>query len=565
MKLHPDQKLKCLLIHPKFSAFSFWNYVDAAKTIGARTPSPPLGLITLAAILPQHWEFRLLDLNAEDFSETNWEWADLICVGGMLPQQNGIIEVIDRAKRDGKYVAVGGSDPSSQPGIYSNADALVVGEGESAVPVWMESWKAGKAQGIFKETGKPDVSLSPCPRYDLLNFKYYVQIGIQYSRGCPFNCEFCDIIELFGRKPRTKLPQQILKELDVIKRLGYSGSIDVVDDNFIGNKRDVKRNLLPALIRWNRRNGHPFYYCTEASMNLADDIKLMELMQQADFRVVFMGIETPDPELLLKTQKSQNTVKPIVDRVNTLYKYGMVVTAGFIMGFDGEKPRMDQAMIKLIEETGINMAMVGLLVALPNTQLTRRLLKEKRLLSFAGVLVDSESDLRTVARDRDTIVEVVDQTVAGLNYITTRDRVEILKEYKNIVATIYTAQSYFDRALRVGRALSCKSRHRPRLFELRRHLRGFVMTSLAMTLDPDTRWLYWRNFFLMIPKGHVAFEQVMRLMGIFLHFKKQTKFLAKAMEDQIESQARMPMHMRMVPVIAEAVPAAEPEQERIPS
>jgi radical SAM superfamily enzyme YgiQ (UPF0313 family) len=557
MTLHPDQNLKCLLIHPKFSAFSFWNYVDAAKTIGAKTPSPPLGLITLAAILPQNWEYRLLDLNAQDFSEEDWKWANIICVGGMLPQQKGILEIIKRANREKKYVAVGGSDPSSQPSIYSDADALVVGEGESAVPVWLESWRAGKPRGIFKETEKPDVSKSPCPRYDLLNLNFYVQIGVQYSRGCPFNCEFCDIIELFGRKPRTKTPQQILNELTAIKNLGYSGSIDVVDDNFIGNKRDVKRNLLPALIEWNRLHGHPFYYCTEASMNMADDIPLMELMQEADFRVIFMGIETPDPELLLMTQKSQNTVKPIVDRVQTLYKYGMVTTAGFIMGFDGEKRGMDKSMIKLIEDTSINMAMVGLLVALPNTQLTRRLLKENRLLSFTGERVTSESELRTSARDQDTVVEVVDQTVAGLNFITTRDRVEILKEYKNVVAEVYNAKKYFDRALRVGEQLVCKSKHRPRLFQLRRHLRGFIRTSWQMTKDPETRGLYWRNFFKMLSRGHTALEQVMRLMGIYLHFKKQTQFLAKAMDAQIEHQSKMPADMRMVPVVTLTAEAVE--------
>lgn len=556
MNLHPDQQLKCLLIHPKFSAFSFWNYVDAAKTIGARTPSPPLGLITVAAILPQHWQFRLLDLNAQDFSEEDWNWADLICVGGMLPQQNGILDIIDRAAKDRKYVVVGGADPSSQPNLYKHADVLVVGEGESAIPVWLESWRQGSPCGVFKETEKPDVTLSPCPRFDLLTLEYYVQIGVQYSRGCPFNCEFCDIIELFGRKPRTKTPEQIMNELSAIKSLGYSGSIDLVDDNFIGNKRSVKRSLLPALIEWNKKNGHPFFFCTEASMNLADDVKLMELMQQADFRVIFMGIESPDPDLLLMTQKTQNTVKPIVDRVHALYKYGMVTTAGFIMGFDGEKQNMHSSMIKLIEDTGINMAMVGLLVALPNTQLTRRLLKEKRLLSFAGKPITSEADLHMSARDKDTLVDVVDQTVAGLNFVTTRDRVEILKEYKVVVTTVYKPRAYFDRALRVGKMLKCKSKHRPRLFELRRHLRGFIRASWAMTKDPETRWLYWRNFFLMLPRGHVALEQVMRLMGIYLHFKKQSAFLAVAMDKQIAQQSELPPELRtlqVVPVVAEAV------------
>ena len=482
-----------------------------------------------------------------------WGWADLILVGGMLPQQKGILQIIAAAKKDGKFVAVGGSDPSSQPGLYEHADALVVGEGESAIPVWLASWRAGNPCGTFKETEKPDVSLSPTPRFDLLRLADYVQIGVQYSRGCPFNCEFCDIIELFGRKPRTKTPDQILRELGAIKALGYTGSIDLVDDNFIGNKRSVKRALLPALIEWNKKEGRPFYFCTEASMNLADDHELLQLMQDADFRVIFMGIETPDPELLLKTQKSQNTVKPIVDRVQTLYKYGMVATAGFIMGFDGEKAGMDIAMVKLIEDCDINMAMVGLLVALPNTQLTRRLLREKRLLSFGGHLVASEAELHSSALAEGSALEVVDQTLAGLNFITTRDRVEIFDEYKNVVRTIYDARRYFDRALRLGRSLAGKSRHRPGLLELKRHALGFWRVSVAMTRDPETRWLYWRNVFLLARRGHVVFEQVMRLMGIFLHFKRQTAYLLKVLEKQMDQQRAMPAALRQTAKLDKAV------------
>ncbi len=544
-KLNPDHKIKCLLIQPLFSAFSFWNYVEGCKHIGAKTPSPPLGLLTVAALLPQHWEFKLLDLNCREFSETDWAWADLVCTGGMLPQQKGLLEIIDRAKRDGKYLACGGPDPSSQPDLYKNAAVVVVGEGESAIPVWLDSWRKGEAYGRFTETEKPDITQSPTPRYDLLNFWNYAQISLQYSRGCPFNCEFCDIIELYGRKPRTKTPEQMTKELDFLKKLGYSGFVDIVDDNFIGNKRNVKRNLLPAMIEWNKKNGHPFFYATEASMNLADDVPLMEAMRDADFRFIFMGIETPDPELLLMTQKSQNTVRPIVERVTALYKYGMVPTAGFIMGFDGEKPGIDRAMIDLIEDCGINMAMVGLLVALPKTQLTRRLLKEGRLMSFSGKLVADEKDLRGSALADKAMVEIVDQTVAGLNFITSRDRIEIFNEYLNVVANIYSPRSYMDRAMKVAARLKSKSKHRPRLFEHIRNTRGFFRISYIMTKDKEMRWLYWRNFFYGLSKGIVVLEQVMRLHGIYSHFRKQSAYLTKAVKQQITDQTElMPMDMR---------------------
>lgn len=535
----PDDRLNCLLIQPRFAAFSFWNYVDAAQTIGAKTPSPPLGLITIAALLPQNWLFRLLDLNCEAFSDSAWAEADIICVGGMLPQQRGILEIIRRAKSDGKFVVVGGADPTSQPEIYQEADALILGEGESTIPLWLNAWRSGRPRGVFKETEKPDVTLSPIPRFDLLKFSDYVQIGVQYSRGCPFNCEFCDIIELFGRKPRTKTSNQVLAELARLKELGYGGAIDLVDDNFIGNKRAVKRDLLPALSRWNRENGRPFFFCTEASMNVADDEKLLSAMREADFRVIFMGIETPDPDLLLQTQKSQNTVRPIAARVQKLYSYGMVVTAGFIMGFDGEKPGMDRSMLALIEETNINMAMIGLLVALPNTQLTRRLLKEGRLLSFRGELVQSQEELRSSAKAEDSALEVVDQTLAGLNFVTTRDRLEIFKEYLAVVEAAYEPKRYFDRVLRVGLALQ---KRRPRLvrwFELKRQLLGLVRVSWALSQQSQTRRLYWRNVLRLILRGPFVFEQCMRLMGIYLHFQRQTAYLSSALTQQAPLQERI--------------------------
>lgn len=557
IKLMPEDKIRCLMVQPLFSSFSFWNYVASCELFDAKTPSPPLGLLTVAALLPQHWEFRLLDLNTRPFSNEDWAWADMICVGGMLPQQEGILAVIDRAIKDGKFCAVGGSDPSSQPDIYKHASALVVGEGESAIPIWLDSWRAGQPTGVFHEKEKPDVSLSPVPRYDLLDFANYGQIGVQYSRGCPFNCEFCDIIELFGRKPRTKTPEQITRELDRIKELGYSGPVDMVDDNFIGNKRNVKRQLLPALIAWNKKNGYPFFYATECSMNMADDVALMEQMREAEFRFIFVGVETPDPDILLMTQKSQNTVKPIVDRIHAIYRHGMVVMGGFIMGFDGEKKGMDKAMIKMIEECAVNMAMVGLLVALPNTQLTRRLLKEKRLFNFQGEPISNMEQMRSGARSSGAIVKVVDQTVAGLNFTPTRDRIEILEEFMVVIKAIYEPKAYFARALRVGQMLQSKSKHRPRWFEIRRNAIGFVRTARALRRDPETRWLFYGNMLKLMFKGPVVLEQVIRLMGIYIHFKRQAAYILETMEKNMPTQRKIAA--RQVATV-EAVAVEDPKK-----
>jgi radical SAM superfamily enzyme YgiQ (UPF0313 family) len=542
----PDEPLRCLLVQVRFSAFSFWNFVAACETMGASTPSPPLGLLTVAALLPQHWQFRLLDLNTRPFSEEDWAWADLVCVGGMLPQQAGMLAVIERARRDGKFVAVGGSDPTSQPDVYAAADARVLGEGESAIPVWLESWRAGEPRGVFREREKPDVTRTPVPRYDLLNFGCYAQIGVQYSRGCPFNCEFCDIIELFGRVPRTKTAEQLLGELDRLRELGYSGAVDIVDDNFIGNKRDVKRLLLPALIAWSERHGRPFFFTTEASMNLADDDELLGLMRAAGFRLVFMGIETPDPDLLRMTQKRQNTMRPIVERVRKLYDYGIVVTGGFIMGFDGEKRGADRAMVGLVEESGICLAMVGLLVALPTTQLTRRLVREGRLMDFTGKVVSTEAEAASSARAEGSMVEVVDQTLAGLNFVTTRDRLEIFEEYESVVRTLYDPQVYFDRVLRTGLALGSSVPRWPSLWELRRNLLGFWRVSLALSADPETRWRYWRNVLRLALRGPMVLEQMMRMMGFYVHIRDQTRYLYAALGRQKASQAALPDELRAV-------------------
>ncbi len=531
---HPDQALKCLLISPKFPPHSYWNYVAAAELINAKSPSPPLGLITVAALLPQHWDIKLMDLNVQDFSEAMWDWADLVCVGGMLPQQQGLMDLIKRAKATGKFVVVGGPDPSSQPDLYADADVTVVGEGENLISEWLAAWRAGSPRGVFKTDKKPDVTQTPIPRYDLLDFRHYVEVGLQYSRGCPFNCEFCDIIELYGRVPRTKTPEQVLAELQAIYDCGYRGSVYFVDDNFIGNKRNVKK-MLPHVIDWQKSHKYPFFFATEASMNLGDDVKLLELMQAADFRFVFMGIETPDQDVLMQTQKSQNTMRPIAGRVDMLYKYGIVALGGFIMGFDSEKPGMDQRMIKCIEDTAICMATVGLLVALPNTQLTKRLQREGRLLdSRGGVVPLEQKEYRLVIHS----AVAGDHTVSGLNFITTRPTQDILREYRNVIASIYSPESYFARAIETTKRLRTQSLHIPSWFEWKRSIVGFWNLTKFMTRDPDLRWHYWGSMRKMLRYGPSPFDAGMRLIGIFTHFYPHSKYVL----EQIDLRLANPDH-----------------------
>ena len=539
MTIVPDQTLRCLLINPEFRTESFWSFTAACELKGAKSISPPLGLLTVAALLPQQWDFRLADLNVRPLSEADWDWADLICTGGMLPQQPSTLEIIDRAVAEDKYIVVGGADPSSQPELYSKAHTLVVGEGEEVIPLWLASWRDGQPRGVFREKNKPDVTTSPTPRFDLIELSAYLQINIQYSRGCPFNCEFCDIIELYGRRPRTKTAEQISKELDALLAIGYSGPVFIVDDNFIGNKVNLTKHLLPGLIEWNRRNRYPFYYTTEASLNLMDDESLMTQMREAEFRSVFFGIETPDPDVLRITQKKQNSYRPILERIHKLYDHGMIAYGGFILGFDGEKDGIDQMMIELIEDACINMAMVGLLVALPNTQLTRRLLRERRLLSISGELIDSEQEMFTSGGASDLDAEHLDQTMVGLNFRTQRSRQRIMEDLVKVVSTVYEPKRYFDRVLRLSKQLKAASRHRPRAFAIKRDLMAFVKLSWAMTKDGETRYYYWRNLLAAIPMGSAGFSTILDLMGAYVHFKNQVHHTVNEVTRQIPVVAAM--------------------------
>ena len=370
----------------------------------------------------------------------------------------------------------------------------------------------------------PDVHATPIPRFDLLRFKDYLSIGIQYSRGCPFNCEFCDIIELYGRKPRTKTGVQMVAELQALYDLGYRGSVDIVDDNFIGNKRLVKRDLLPELITWSRKLRHPFFFNTEASLNMADDRRLLRQMRAAQFKTVFVGIESPDPEILLNTQKSQNTMRPIIERVQRIYEYGMYISAGFIIGFDGEKKGVDRSMIACIEQTDICMAMLGLLVALPNTQLTRRLQREGRLMSLQGERVtDANAASQALVQD-ESYFEGEDQMTSGLNFATQRDRKEVLSEYLNVINHVYDPKIYAARALRLAKVVKVNVGYLPRLGEAKRLAKGLINLCWAYTLRRSSRQVFWLTFMRALRLGPFRLEIVMRMMGLYLHFEKQKDY-----------------------------------------
>ncbi len=294
-----DCPCRVLLVYPKFVPNSFWGYTEACKLIGARYPAAPLGLITVAALLPQDWEFKLVNCNTEDLELADIEWADMVMTGGMLNQQPDCFRLIEFCHEHNKPVVVGGPDATSSPHLYKSADFQVLGEAEDVIKDFVAAWQRGERSGVFEaEKFQVDVTKTPMPRFDLLKFDQYLYICIQYSRGCPFTCEFCDIIELYGRVPRAKTNDQILAELQRLYDLGYRGHVDFVDDNLIGNKKSL-RTFLPLLKAWQEAHGYPFEFSTEASINLSDDDELMAMLKDANFWLVFIGIESPDPATLV--------------------------------------------------------------------------------------------------------------------------------------------------------------------------------------------------------------------------------------------------------------------------
>src|SRR4051812_8834391 len=426
-----------LLVAPCFSGQSFWNFRAACEVYGARFPAPPLGLITVAALLPQYWQCRLINRNTEELRVADLDWADLVMTGGMLPQQPDTLRVIELAQARGKPVVVGGPDVTSSPECYEAADFQVLGEAEGIIEAFVAAWETGVRQGVFEaEKFTADITRSPVPRFDLLTRAHYTYIGVQFARGCPFTCEFCDIIELYGRAPRVKTAEQMLTELDTLYDCGYRGHLDFVDDNFIGNKKAVKA-FLPHLIAWQKARGYPFAFSTEASINIADDEALLSLMRAANFFTIFIGIESPDSDTLTSMQKKQNTRRSLAGSVHKIYRAGMFVNAGFILGFDSEKGSVADAMVDCIEATSIPVCMVGLLYALPNTQLTRRLAREQRLFPADYTMRSAESN------------STGDQCTSGLNFETARSRCEILADYRSVLERIYRPSAYYQRVRQV--------------------------------------------------------------------------------------------------------------------
>jgi radical SAM superfamily enzyme YgiQ (UPF0313 family) len=518
MFMHGSTAPNVLLVYPRFAEATFWNFAAACELFGARYPAAPLGLITVAALLPPSWNVRLIDRNADELGESDLQWADVVMTGGMLAQHNDVLEVIRIVQTHGKPVAIGGPAVTSVPEAYRHADFQVLGEAEGVIDKFVKAWTDGDRKGVFEaEKFTADVTKSPIPRFDLLKFDHYLHIGVQFSRGCPFTCEFCDIIELYGRVPRTKTNAQMLAELDELYRLGYRGHVDFVDDKLIGNKKAVKA-FLPHLAGWLEQHDYPFEFTTEASLNLADDTELLRLMNEANFVGVFVGIESPDPDTLTMMRKKQNTRRNIAESVHRIYAAGMFVTAGFIVGFDSEKGSIADAMVELIEEAAIPIAMVGLLYALPNTQLTRRLAREGRLHALPEIIPAGYGD----------------QCTLGLNFDTLRPRRDILGDYERILRKIYEPEAFAGRLRRLSALLdNSKRKRQTRATDARHKIGGVDMLYRLLAHVPEPRDAFRQTLSHCLSTNPRSARWLLALMALYLHVGPFSRYVIEQIDLKI--------------------------------
>ena len=459
--------MKILLAYPEFPK-TYWGFQDSLPFVAKKTSLPPLGLLTVAALLPSNWEIRLVDLNVRKLRDSDIRWADVVLAGGMLIQTPSLHEIVARSHALGRQVVVGGPAPTTDPDEFGDADCCFMGEAEGKIGPLVAALERGGAlprRFPADPTGYPAMSTVPVPRFDLLDWRKYASMSIQYSRGCPFSCEFCDIIEIFGRVPRVKSPAQVKAELQALLATGYKGSVFFVDDNFIGNKKAV-REFLPELLAWQTAHRYPFEFYTEASVNLADDDALIQAMVQAHFTSVFLGIETPSVEALKLTGKRQNAAVDLVQAVDHLTRSGLEVMGGFIVGFDSDDPTIFEAQRRFIASIPVPLAMVGLLMALPGTALWRRLEREGRI-------------RETATGDQ----------FGRPNFVPAMDERKLLEGYHTLLGEIYRPDSYYARCEAfLSRWPRPAINRLPSLDELKAFARAIVGIGIAS----PRRWHFWR-------------------------------------------------------------------------
>lgn len=485
--------MNILLIYPEFPD-TFWSFKHALKFVRKRSSSPPLGLLTVAAMLPGTWEKRLVDMNIQQLQEKDLAWADMIMISAMTVQRESTQKLIERAKTVGKPIVAGGPLFTAEPDGFPDVDHLILNEAEITLPLFLSDLGRGKPERIYQTEEFADITKTPLPLWELLDLRHYNSLSLQFTRGCPFNCDFCNVTALLGHQMRLKTTQQLIAELDEIYNLGWRRGIFIVDDNFIGNRRILKQEVLPALIEW-RKGKKGCHFITEASVNLSDDDQLIQMMVDAGFTQVFVGIETPDDQALAECSKSQNRNRDLVSSVKKLQRMGLQVMGGFIVGFDSDDETIFQRMIDFIQESGIVTAMVGLLQAPIGTQLYQRMLREGRIRDiYSGDNVDGET-----------------------NIVPMMDLAHLKIGYRKILDSIYSAKSFYERVRTFLKDYK-PARHAVTLQW--QEIAAFISSIFKIGIKSKERGQYWKLFFWTLFNCPEKFPLAITFTIYGYHFRK---------------------------------------------
>lgn len=495
LKTHGGALLKILLVYPQHPD-TFWNFKYALSFISKKASSPPLGLLTVSTMLPEQWEKKLCDLTVSQLTDRDIRWADYIFISAMSVQRESTNKIIARCKNLGAKIVAGGPLFTSSYKDFEEIDHLVLGEAEVTLPLFLEDLEKGCPQRIYPPNGRADITTTPVPAWDLIKRKKYNSMCIQYTRGCPFNCEFCDVTQLFGHKLRSKTTAQIVAELESIYVSGWRGSVFFVDDNFIGNRKILKTEILPAIIEWMDKRKNPFEFNTQASIDLADDDELINMMARAGFNTVFVGIETPDNDSLVECGKFQNKNRDMIACVQKIQKLGIQVQGGFILGFDNDKPNIFDRMSEFIQNSGIVTAMVGLLKAPIGTQLYKRLEGENRLLkNWSG-----------------------NNTDTAMDFVPKMDPAELLNGYNNVIKSVYTPKNFYARVKNLLRNYKPyqKKRFKIRFCDIQALFKSFWLIGVVS----KGRTHYWRLLAWSLFRRPRSLPMAVTLSIYGFHFRK---------------------------------------------
>lgn len=488
--------MKILLVYPEYPE-TFWGFKYALRFISKKASLPPLGLLTVAALLPKEWEKKLVDMTVTALIDRDIKWADYVFISAMSIQKESVKKIITQCKRLGTKIVAGGPlFTSGYEDFEDDVDYFILNEAEITLPLFLEDLERGHLKHIYTSDQWVDIEKTPIPLWELADINKYVTMCIQYSRGCPFNCDFCDVTLLFGHKMRLKTKDQILAELESLYLRRWRGGVFIVDDNFIGNKRELKVEVLPAMINWMEERKYPFTFTTQASINLSDDEELMRLMVQAGFGSVFVGIETPNEKSLAECGKSQNKNRDLIACVKKIQKFGLVVNGGFIIGFDNDTPAIFERMIEFVQKSGIVSAMVGLLNAPRGTKLYQRLVKENRLLKEA----------------------TGDNTDFSVNFVPKMNYKTLINGYKKVLSTIYSPKYYYQRLLTLlknTKPLQKKKYH----FHLY-YLTAFLKSVWHLGIIGKERIYYWKLFFWSLFRRPQLLPMAITYAVYGFHFRK---------------------------------------------